>query len=89
MSEKRFTIDNTNRIFDNKDIMSKTEVVVLLNALDRECNKLRIKKLQFENRCTDLEKENRKLRQKLIQEMKLHQETEEELQEYKSFMGLR
>lgn len=35
-----------------------------------------------------LAKENEQLRKELIQEMKLHQETEEELQEYKSFMGL-
>ena len=41
MSEKRFTIDNTNRIFDNKHIMSKTDVVALLNQLADENQHLR------------------------------------------------
>lgn len=45
MSEKRFTIDKDNRIFDNGGIMSKTEVVCLLNEQQST-----IEQLQEENK---------------------------------------
>ena len=41
MSEKRFTIDKTNRIYENGDIMSKTTVVAMLNSLSEENEQLR------------------------------------------------
>ena len=74
MSEKRFTYTVDDRGFYTINDNVTGEKAVMVNDF-----------LKWLNGLND---ENEQLRQELIQEMKLHQETEEELQEYKSFMGL-
>lgn len=59
-------IDYEQEIFyDNGKAIGFVKVVDLLNALNRDNDKLRIDKLKFENKCLDLKKENEKLREDL------------------------
>lgn len=66
-------IDYEQEIFyDNGKAIGFVEVVNLLNAFNRDNDKLRIDKLKFENKSLDLQKENEQLRQELAEHLALH-----------------